>query len=410
MERNTVRENGRDIPITAEVDVLVAGGGPAGIAAALAAARVGARTLLIERYGYLGGMITGAYVVWINGCGDGHGPVARGITHEIRERFLSLGGAQVLNESADYTVDAELFKWQALEMLLEAGAEIRLHTLACQPLVQDGRVVGMLVESKSGREAFLAPVTVDATADADLAFRGGCPCEDRTHEISLGMTVTGVDQPRVDAFRRESPAEYEAIVVEAMALNDGYMPGQRRLLAGVDVTDAQALTAAEIRLRREGFRALAYLREKLPGYERVRVVRTWPQLGVRLSRRIQGVYQLTDDDLRASRHFPDGVARLGVYFPDWGPSNYAIEGLHYDVPYRCLVPAALDGLLVAGRCISCDCVAGNTMRLIVPCLATGQAAGIAAALVVRERCRPRELPIGRLRAALRERDVYLGEV
>jgi hypothetical protein len=289
--------------------------------------------------------------------------------------------------------------------------EIRLHTLACEPVLAGhrDRVVGVLAESKSGREAFRAGVTVDATADADLAFRAGCGCEDQTHEITLGLVVEGVDREQVEAFCRERPAEHEAIVVEAMEMNGGKMPGQSRLLAGIDVTDADALTQAEIKLRREGFRAFTYLREHLPGYEGARVRLTWPQLGVRLSRRIHGEYVLTNDDLMASRRFPDGVARLGVYFPDWGPGSYAIEGLGYDVPYRCLVPAEIDGLLVAGRCVSCDYVAGNTMRLLVPCLATGQAAGVAAAVAIRDGCEPREVATARLRADLLAQDVYLGD-
>jgi hypothetical protein len=404
-----VEEPARRTPVAGTFDVLVAGGGPAGIAAALAAARQGARTLLIERYGYLGGMVTGAYVVWVNGCGDGITPVARGITLEIRQRMEKLGAAKVYNESGDYRVDAEIFKWQVLEMLLEAGAEIRLHTLACEPVLAGDRVVGVLTESKSGREAFRAEVTIDATADADLAFRAGCGCEDQTHEITLGLVVEGVDKEQVEAFCRERPAEHEAIMVEAMEMNGGKMPDQFRLLAGIDVTDADALTQAEIKLRREGFRAFTHLKEHLPGYEDACIRLTWPQLGVRLSRRIHGEYVLTNDDLIASRQFPDGIARLGVYFPDWGPNNYAIEGLGYDVPYRCLVPVEIDGLLVAGRCVSCDYVAGNTMRLLVPCLATGQAAGVAAAVAVRDGDQPRGVAVDKLRAGLLAQDVYLGD-
>ena len=410
---DTIQEPARDIPVAADVDVLVAGGGPAGIAAALSAARAGARTVLVERYGYLGGMITGAYVVAIIGAGDGHMPVARGITTEIRERMERLGAVRPRNDPGDYVVDAEMFKWQAVEMLQEAGVRIRLHTWACAPIVATDadtdaeRVGGAFAESKSGREAFCAKVTIDVTADADLAALSGCACDNETHDTTLGLVIEGVDQDKVDDFRRRSPAEYEAIVVEAMEMNGGRLPGRVRLLAGVDATDAESLTEAEIRLRREGFQALMHLREHLPGYEEARVSLTWPQLGVRLSRRIHGLYRLTDEDLQASRQFPDGIARMGVYFPDWGP-NYLIKGLRYDVPYRCLVPESIDGLLVAGRCISADPIAGNTMRLLVPCLATGQAAGVAAAIAAREGCQPRDVPVEALREELRAQDVYLG--
>ena len=184
-----LHEAARWTPIADEVDVLVAGGGPAGIAAALSAARAGARTLLIERYGYLGGMITGAYVVWIIGCGDGYAPKAQGVTQELRERLHELGAVQGLNASGDYRVDAEVFKWQTLEMLQEAGVRLRLHTLACEPVLKEDRVVGVLTESKSGRQAFRARVTIDTTADADLAHRGGCASENQTHEITLGLVV-----------------------------------------------------------------------------------------------------------------------------------------------------------------------------------------------------------------------------
>lgn len=411
----TITEAAREIPVIAEVDVLVAGGGPAGIAAAIAAAREGARTLLVERYGYLGGMITGANVVAILGMGDGYRVKARGILAEIRERLSKLGAVTMLGSntadelagSGDYRVDAEVFKWQAVEMVQEAGADLLLQTQVCTPIVQEGHVAGAYVESKSGRQAILAQVTIDATADADLAARAGVPCDNQTHDVSLVLRVEGVDKARVEAFAAASPQRYEEINQEARRLFGGAPLSGPRYLKGVDVADAAALTRAEIQLRREAFETLYYLRRNLPGYEQARIAVTQPQLGVRLGRRIHGLYRLVDDDLVSSRHFEDGIARLGVYFPDWGPI-YLRKGLDYDVPYRILVPQGVDGLLVAGRCVSCDYRTGNTMRLIVPCFATGQAAGAAAGIAVELGCAPRAVPADMLRTALAKQDVFLG--
>ena len=420
--QNSVREKARTTPVLDRVDVLVAGGGPAGIAAALSSAREGARTALVERYGYLGGMITGAHVVAIHGVGDGYRPMARGITEEIRQRLGELGGVspmgppsgaeetgdqQSSRKSGEYRVDAEVFKWQAAEMLLEEGVDLLLHTLACEPILDDGCVTGVISESKSGRQAVLADVVVDATADADLAFRAGVDCDNATHEVTLGIRIEGIDREAVDAFAREHPDEYQAVTDEATRINGENPPHSERLLKGIDVADARALTRAEIQLRREAFGSLMYLRRRLPGYEDARIAETLPQIGVRQSRRIHGEYSVSDTDLRESRRFDDGIARLGVYFPDWGPI-YQRKGLAYDVPYRCMLPRDIDGLLVAGRCVSSDYVACNTLRLIVPCFATGQAAGVAAAMAVEIDCPPRSVPSGLLRTALRRQDVYLG--
>jgi len=404
---NVVHEPARETPVIAEVDVLVAGGGPAGIAAALAAARVGARTMLVERYGYLGGMITGAYVIVILGVGDGHVPVARGITAELRRRLEPFGAVKPRNDSGDYDVDPEVFKWQAQELLEEAGVRLRMHTLACAPLMEGGRVAGVLVESKSGREAIRAKVVVDASADADLAFRAGCPCDDQTHEVTLALLVEGVDDEAVKDFQRRHPEEYDEIMAEAKRRNGGGLPRRNRLIKGIDCADAEQLTRAENEMRRDAFRSLMYLRQNMPGWEGARIPVTFPQFGVRLGRRLRGLYVLTDEDIRGGRLFEDGVARLGLYFPDWGPT-YKLPGLRWDVPYRALVPESVDGLVVVGRCVSCDYFAGNTLRLIVPCLATGQAGGTAAGLAALAGVAPRGVDAAQLRAALLAQDVYLG--
>lgn len=395
----------RRIPVTERVDVLVAGGGPAGIAAGIAAAREGAKTLVVERFGYLGGMITGAHVVWVLGVGDGLRPKARGITQEIRARLEPLDAVRNPNLNGDYAVDAEVFKWQAAELLAEAGAAVLLHTLACEPIIEEGCVRGVFTESKSGRQALRAAVVIDCTADADLAFRAGCPCDNETHDVSLRVVVEGIDRAAVGAFAAAQPEVYRKVIAAAAGLNGGVMPDRGRYLKDVDITQAEALSRAESLLRRDAFRALLHLRANLPGWQRAAIRETSPQLGIRQSRRIRGAYTLTDADLRSSRHFDDGIARLGASLLVY--DLYDPCGLDYDIPYRCLVPEKGEGLLVAGRCISADYLAANSMRLIVPCFATGQAAGVAAALAAQQGIPPRAVDVGLVRAALLRQDVVL---
>ncbi|MCM8768849.1 MAG: FAD-dependent oxidoreductase [Candidatus Omnitrophica bacterium] len=407
-KKNFLVEEERKIPVMNQVDVLVAGGGPAGIAAAISAARLGADTLLVERYGYLGGMITGAHVVWVLGVGDGYRPKAQGIVEEIKKRLEPLQAVTRSSEYGDYAVEAEVFKWQAAEMIHEADGKILLHTLACQPILKNNRVHGVITESKSGRQAILASVVIDCTADGDMAYRAGCLCENQTHDVSLRVVIEGIQQEKVNSFAEKNPEKYQEIIRQATALNGGTMPNQIRHLKGIDITDAAALSRTEIQIRRECFSALYFLRENLPGWENARIKETGPQLGVRQSRRILGEYILRDEDLRASKHFSDTIVRLGCHLA----ANYALynpKGLDFDIPYRCLVPRKIEGLLVAGRCISADYQAANTVRLIVPCLATGQAAGVAAAISVREKISLRELPVKEIQAVLRKQGVFLGD-
>jgi ribulose 1,5-bisphosphate synthetase/thiazole synthase len=404
---SNVFEPGGDRPVFRDVDVLVAGSGPAGFAAALSAADAGAKVLLVERYGYLGGMMTGAHVVAVLGMGDGshEGAKVGGVLTDLRDRLAPLGGITRENKDGDYWLDPEMFKWQGVEMLREAGVEILTHAMVCDPILEDGVVRGAYLETKKGRVAVRAKVTVDGTADADLAFRAGCPCDDETHDVTLGFRLSGVDKAKVEAFGKENPEESKRIFAEAKTLNNGRLPGQGWYMKGVDVADPESLTEAENRFRRDCYASLFYLRENMPGYENARVAETLPQIGVRQGRRIKGGYTLTDEDIRASRHFEDGIARLGSYL--LGYELYGVPYLHYDIPYRCLIPEGLEGLIVSGRCISGDYLATNTLRLIVPCFATGQAAGAAAALAVKHGVEPRNVDTAELRSLLSDQGVPL---
>ena len=388
----TSASESREIPIRTHVDVLVAGGGPAGFAAALCAARAGAKTLLVERYGYLGGMMTGARIVAVMAVGDGTRPVARGVVEDIRQELHRFGGVNRERPDGDYCVDAEIFKWRAAEMLLASGAEMLLHTLACGPILADDRVRGVFTESKNGRGAIGARVVIDCTADGDIAFRAGAACTNRTHRVTLVVFLQGVDRERERQFAESDPERHKAVTEEAKRLNGGFLPAGRSMQE-IDITDAAALTHAEIVMRRGCFEALNYLRAHMPGWEHASVAETCPQLGVRQSRLIEGLYTLTRQDIGSNRRFEDAIARLG-------------KG--YDIPYRSLVPKGLRGLLAAGRCISCDYEAADILRLIAPCLVTGQAAGVAAALATQRGIDPDDLPADALCAALIRQNAYLG--
>ena len=401
-----VLEAAREIPVAREVDVVVAGGGPAGIAAAVAAARQGASTLLVERYGYLGGMMTGSWVTMVLGMGDGERQVIRGIAQEFRDRLAPLGGCSPVGKCGGYKVDAEMFQWLAITMLEEAGAQILLHSLVCGAAVESNCVRGLIVESKSGRQAILAKVAVDATADGDLAHLAGARCEKATHDVSLRMSLAGVDQEKVKAFQDENPQRFDELIGRAKELAGGVMPGTIRHVPDVDVTDASALTAIEIELRKAAWAGVFFLRENVPGYEDARLANTAPQLGVRESRRIVGQYTLTDEDILASRRFPDSIGRSGVHMD--GYKLYDVPGIEYDIPYRCLVPESVDGLLASGRCVSTGHEAHNTLRILATCILTGQAAGVAAALAASCGVQPRALPIATLQDALKGQGAYLG--
>ena len=404
---NTLTEQARTIPVRAEVDVVVAGGGPAGVNAAIAAARGGARTLLVERYGYLGGMITGSNVTWYLGMGNGKSQTIRGLSDQFISRLGEAGGlTSERNQSGDCNSDAEFVKWMSVEMLQEAGADMLLHSWVSAAVVEDGVCRGIIVESKSGREAILAKVVVDATADGDVCASAGVEMVTDNHDITLICQVTGVDREAADAFKRDEPEAY-ARLMTTLEEQGGRVPSHGGAkFEGYSAVDVADLTHIETEARKRAMQGLVFLRAHMPGYEQAKVSLTCPQLGVRESRKIVGEYTLTQDDILGSRKFDDTIGRCGAQMT--GYKLYDVSGLDYDIPYRCLVPQRVDGILAAGRCVSATHWAINTLRLIAPCMLTGETAGTAAALAAASDVAPRQVDTPKLQSRLREQGNNLG--
>ena len=422
MAENTIREPAREIPVVDEVDVLVVGGGPAGIAASTAAARAGARTMLVERYGYLGGLATGGLVLYMDGLFDKTGERCIGGIHwESLERLRDLGGLAAQTPTRLH-VDSELYKVVADNLCVESGVKLRLHCWAVDALVDEGRVTGVVVESKSGREAILADICVDATGDGDVAARAGAAYDMATMRIGLNLKVGGVDREAYQAFASEYPDRIRSLRqdlirsggyplgagatpysdagvywVNVIGLADRESSEEEKLtfdgeLSAVDVED---LTYAEVELRRRLVRSVNYYRAHMPGYENVQLLMFAPQLGVRDSRRVKGEHTLTLAEMEDGRVYDDAIGMTGRTF-DVGRDTLH----HLQVPYWALVPEAVDGLLVGGRCISVDDGLIGPIRIIPPCMMTGQAAGTAAAMAASAGIQPRAVDVTGLQRQL----------
>lgn len=410
-------EQQRPIPVAGQTDVLVCGGGPAGIGAALAAARAGASVQLIEVAGCLGGVWTVGLLTKIL---DGENK--SGIMSELLKSFASRG-SQIARDTKGTVYDPEIAKLVLEELCVEAGVKMRLHTRLVGAVTDDqNRVVGVLTESKSGREAWLAERFVDCSGDGDLAAHAGCRFDVGIDEdcgcqpMSMLALLTGVDSDAIRPFIRETGSEAKRRLLKLMedhGITPSYRaPTLRHLHSGiysimtnheygVSAFDAEAITEATIRARREIHEIVHGLRKLGGPWQNLSVVATAEQIGVREGRRIRGRYVITAEDVaKGLKHeqavcrarFPIDVHALDAHGNKEISRDYKAGGHKpYDIPYPSLVAADVDGLLMAGRCISGDFIAHSSYRVTGNSVPMGEAAGRAAAVSVAKNVMPHEL-------------------
>jgi len=387
--------------------VLIAGGGPAGLAAAIASARAGADTLLVERFGYLGGTATASLMACINGFRNQVEPdstqTVRGIAEEIILRLKELGGlgrspyAQKSYPTEpgqleySYAVDPEKLKYVTLRMCVEGGVELLLHTWCCDAIVESGTIRGVIVENKSGRQALMAKVIVDASGDADVAARAGAPFwqtkADEAIRLNDGLMY------RIE-FGAKRPGGVHNCDFGSNAVVWGPAVGP------INGIDAEQLSRAEVEARLRVYEDFAQKQKEHPELADAKLVETPPLLGIRQTRFIESEYKLTAEDAISGRRFDDVVAISSCPIIHYYGYRRYLEHEGYDIPYRCLIPKGLDNLLIAGRAISSEQQPYESHRAMAPIMAIGQAAGAAAALCSQIGVRPRDLDVGRLQEVL----------
>lgn len=442
----TITEPTKTIPVFDETDVLVVGGGPAGTAAAVSAARNGARVILLERYSFLGGLATGGQVLIVPNLNNGAGLAIGGIQQEWMDRLEKYPGGVLGPASQDagkteaglmkkwgaiyatswggkvvYTtrIDPEMSKVVLDEMAAEAGVTVYYHSWGTSAYMEDGKLRGVIFESKEGRMAILARLVVDATGEGDIFASAGAEYDDhfdpalRNSNMGEPFRLAGADYDKFDAYRIANKEECTKkmdilkkdiagfYLTTSLASRKDNIWVNNRIPArhSMKVRD---LSAVESQIKQAIPKIIEYLRNEVPGYENCYLMDIASVIGARHSRRLKALYQITMDDLKTGKTYEDAIAVT----PAMHAFNAPGAEIPMSIPYRALIPEKLDGLIAAGRCLSADVAAHNWLNLIPHSVATGEAAGAAAAMALKKDCELRDINVADLQKRLQEQGVH----
>jgi ribulose 1,5-bisphosphate synthetase/thiazole synthase len=439
-ERQTthVRVEGAELPVVADCDVVVVGAGPAGHAAAVSAARNGMNVTLLERYHHLGGMASGGMVLVLDDMvNEGNEIVTTGIVNEFVERMKKQGGA-VFPPSEDCLTNWDMWKkwsrwgcidfhksmtpqpiihavafdpdaWKraSLDMVRDANVNLRTHSWFSDVLMENGRITGVIAQTKLGRQVIRAKMVIDGTGDLDVGAAAGAEYIDGQYIVTTVFRLCDVDTDKAEAFEYSNPEEYKMLDREARRAIGGAwgmwwlktpLPGivwcNCPHMPGYDGLSPEDMVASEHEGRERMMKLLDYARKNIPGFENAKMLGAAEQMGVRQTRLLQGEYVVNKDDVKSRRYFQDTVCR----------------GRDYYTPYRALLPKGIDNLIVAGRHYSVESDAQKMSREIPPCMAQGEAAGVAAAIAVKEDKALRDVDYRAIQKQMRAQGADPGDV
>tara|TARA_B100001057_G_scaffold294958_1_gene295069 strand:+ start:1490 stop:2851 length:1362 start_codon:yes stop_codon:yes gene_type:complete len=443
----TINELARKTPIIHKTEVLVVGSGPGGLAAAIASARAGVQTTLLERYGCFGGNLTQVGVEGLAWYRHDKTVDSEGIGIEFEERAKSMGASNPEPQSNSHAIDGEAFKYVADVLLDEAGVTPMLHRTMVAAIVENEMIKGVIVESKAGREAIMAMRVIDATGDADIAFRAGAitrktPLEEMM-AASVMFSINGVDKSRFIEDVKSDPHTYSdwfgpgwAMKTSGKeddlfspylkkpfkkAIKSGLIPKNLSTitgtwgalseqgdlsylniihLSGIDATNPDHLTKGEIEGRRQAMLAIKALKEYNPGCENAKLRNFGMTLGVRDTRKIDALYNMTSHDVHNEAKFEDSIGIFPEFIDGYGVLVLPTTGRYFQLPYRAMLPKGVKNLLVTGRCVGGDKGSHAAVRNMMCCAVNGQGAGVAAAISVETKADFTEVDINKVQKAL----------